>query len=73
MSLPFDNAKTKMQRQNMLKDSTPYKNIFDAMMKEVRKNGPRGLWVGYTTFLFRIVPHAMISLVVAEHLKKIFY
>ena len=37
-SLPFDNAKTKLQKQRALPDGTfPYKNIFDAMEKTVSR------------------------------------
>lgn len=37
-SLPFDNAKTKLQKQKKLPDGTlPYKNIFDAMAKTVSR------------------------------------
>ena len=74
LSLPFDNAKTKMQRQKKMKDgSKPYKHIFHAMSSEVKQNGPRGLWVGYPTYCLRICPHAMISFMVAENLKKVLY
>jgi len=48
----------------------PYKNIFDAMGKTIAQDGPAGLWVGLPTYIVRIAPHGMISLVVAEKLKK---
>lgn len=36
MSLPFDNAKVKMQKMAKLPDGTyPYKNIFDTLLKTV--------------------------------------
>ncbi|KAM3137730.1 hypothetical protein pb186bvf_010150 [Paramecium bursaria] len=66
-SLPFDNAKTKMQK--MKKDSTgkfPYSSIFDAMGKTAAKEGVIGLWVGFPTYYFRIAPHAMITLVTQD-------
>jgi hypothetical protein len=38
VSLPFDNAKTKIQKMKALPDgSYPYKNIFDAMGKTIKK------------------------------------
>lgn len=37
VSLPFDNAKTKIQKMKKNPDGTfPYKNIFDAMSKTVK-------------------------------------
>lgn len=73
MSLPFDNAKTKLQKQVPDADGKlPYKNIFDAMKKTVVQDGPKGLWVGLPTFIMRISPHVMITFITAEKLKKIF-
>lgn len=46
--------------------SMPYKNIFDAMAKTVAQSGPTALWVGLPTYIFRIAPHCMITLTVAE-------
>jgi len=72
MSLPFDNAKTKMQKMKAGPDGKmPYKNIFDAMGKEVKMNGITGLWVGFPTFCVRICPHVMITFLVSEKLKKL--
>lgn len=73
VSLPFDNAKTKMQKMKAAPDgSFPYKNIFDCLAKTFVQSGVSGLWVGLPTYMFRIAPHGMISLCVAEWLKKIF-
>ena len=72
MSLPFDNAKTKLQKMKANADGTmPYKNIFDAMAKTVAQDGPAGLWIGLPTFMFRICPHVMITMIVAEKFKKL--
>ena len=73
-SLPFDNAKTKMQKMKAGPDGKmPYKNIFDAMAKTVKADGVTGLWVGLPTYIVRIAPHVMISLTVSEYLKKAFF
>lgn len=73
MSLPFDNAKTKMQKMKAGPDGVmPYKNIFDAMGKTVAQEGVSGLWVGLPTFIIRIAPHAMISLTIADILRAKF-
>ncbi|CAK82304.1 unnamed protein product (macronuclear) [Paramecium tetraurelia] len=68
-ALPFDNAKTKMQK--MKKDAAgvyPYSSIFDAMGKTVKREGIIGLWVGFPTFYFRIAPHTMITLLTQDWL-----
>jgi len=71
MSLPFDNAKTKLQKQVPdAEGKLPYKHIFDAMAQTVKADGPAGLWVGLPTFIFRIAPHVMITFMVSEKLKK---
>jgi solute carrier family 25 oxoglutarate transporter 11 len=69
VSLPFDNAKTKIQK--MRKDATgkfPYKNIFDAMQKTIVNEGVTKLWVGFPTFYVRIAPHVCITLVTQDFL-----
>ena len=74
ISLPFDNAKTKVQKMKAGPDGKmPYKEIVDCMRKEVRLNGIFGPWVGLPTYTMRMAPHSMISLTVAEQLKKRFY
>jgi len=73
MSLPFDNAKTKLQKQKA--DATgvfPYKGLGDAMVKTVSKEGVSGLWVGFPTYYFRIAPHAMMVLLLQDFLTKKF-
>jgi solute carrier family 25 oxoglutarate transporter 11 len=49
----------------------PYKNIFDAMKKTVKSDGPRGLWVGLPTYILRVAPHVIITMIAAEKLKKL--
>ena len=74
-SLPFDNAKTKIQKMKAGPDGKmPYKNIFDAMGKTIQKEGFTHLWVGYATFYVRIAPHVAITLILqdflTEHVKQ---
>lgn len=69
LALPFDNAKTKMQKMTKLPDgSFPYKGVFDTMMKTATNEGFTKLWVGFPTFYVRIAPHVMISLIVQDFL-----
>jgi solute carrier family 25 oxoglutarate transporter 11 len=72
MSLPFDNAKTKLQKMKANAEGVmPYKNIFDAVGKTMARDGPKGLWVGLPTYVVRVAPHVMITMIVAEKLKKL--
>lgn len=69
VSLPFDNAKTKMQKMKKNIDGTfPYKNIFDTMRKTIQNEGFTHLWVGFPTFYFRIAPHVCITLITQDYL-----
>ena len=64
MSLPFDNAKTKLQGMKAINGKFPYNNIFDCMAKTVANEGFTGLWVGFSTYIFRVSPHAITALLV---------
>jgi solute carrier family 25 oxoglutarate transporter 11 len=69
LSLPFDNAKTKIQKMAKLSDGTfPYKNVFDCISKTLRSEGLSKLWVGYPTYYFRIAPHVMLTLMAQDYL-----
>ena len=68
-SLPFDNAKTKLQKMKKSSDGNfPYKHIFDAMGKTIKNEGFTRLWVGYPTFYIRIAPHVCFTLVAQDFL-----
>ena len=71
-SLPFDNLKTKLQK--MKADSNgimPYNGIFDCLRKTAKYEGIIRLWVGLGTFYVRNAPHAMISLVMNDLLRRV--
>lgn len=70
-SLPFDNIKTKVQKQKAGPDGVlPYKSIVDCLQKSIAREGVAGLWTGLPTYYFRIAPHAVITLLAAEQYKK---
>lgn len=70
-SLPFDNIKTKVQKQKAGPDGVlPYKSIMDCLQKSVAREGVAGLWTGLPTYYFRIAPHAVITLLAAEQYKR---
>ena len=61
MSLPFDNVKTKLQKQTKNPDGTlPYKNFIDCAIKTATREGITGFWAGLPTYVVRIAPHVMI-------------
>jgi solute carrier family 25 oxoglutarate transporter 11 len=69
LSLPFDNAKTRIQRMVPNADGTmPYKNVFDCLNKTLKHEGVSKLWVGFPTFYARIAPHVMVTLLVQDYL-----
>lgn len=71
-SLPFDNIKTKMQKQKPNAEGVlPYKNLVDCVQKSVAREGVTGLWAGLPTYYFRVGPHAMIVLLAAEQYKRL--
>jgi solute carrier family 25 oxoglutarate transporter 11 len=73
-SLPFDNAKTKMQK--MVKNSEgvmPYKGVLDCISKSVKNEGLGKLWVGFPTYYFRVAPHVMLTWISIGALNKIIW
>jgi len=71
-SLPFDNVKTKIQKQKPLPDGTmPYKSFPHAFQKSIAAEGVTGLWAGLPTYYFRVGPHAIITLLSLEFYRKL--
>jgi solute carrier family 25 oxoglutarate transporter 11 len=48
-----------------------YHGILDCFEKTIKKEGPKGLWAGLPMFYMRVGPHAVITLLTAEYLRKI--
>jgi solute carrier family 25 (mitochondrial oxoglutarate transporter), member 11 len=70
-SLPFDNAKTKLQKMKPDENGIlPYKGLFDCMMKTAKLEGYSKLWVGFPTFYLRIGPHVIASLLINDFLRN---
>ena len=56
-SLPFDNIKTKIQKQKAGPDGVmPYSGIPDCFRKSVAREGVAGLWAGLPAYYFRLGP-----------------
>lgn len=73
LSLPADNIKTKLQKMQKLPDGTyPYRGFFHCLTTSIAREGITGLWVGLPTFIFRISPHAIVTLLVQSYLHSNF-
>jgi solute carrier family 25 oxoglutarate transporter 11 len=71
-SLPFDNMKTKLQKQKAGPDGImPYKGMPDCFAKSLAREGVTGFWAGLPTYYFRVGPHAIITLLAAEQYKRL--
>lgn len=72
LSLPFDNVKTKFQRMAKGADGTfPYKNFADCFMKTLSREGFTGFYVGFPTYVTRIAPHVIITLITQDFLTSV--
>merc|ERR1712194_61493 len=71
-SLPFDFVKTMMQKQKPVPKTGEllYKSSIDCAMKIMAERGPLGFYAGFPTFYVRIAPHAMITLMAQDNIKK---
>lgn len=71
ISLPFDNLKTKLQKQKAVNGVFPYKGMPDCFMKTLAKEGATGFWAGLPTYYFRVGPHSIITLLMAEQFRTL--
>eukprot|EP00928_Gymnodinium_smaydae_P020841 TRINITY_DN1805_c0_g3_i1.p1 TRINITY_DN1805_c0_g3~~TRINITY_DN1805_c0_g3_i1.p1 ORF type:complete len:298 (+),score=79.83 TRINITY_DN1805_c0_g3_i1:73-966(+) len=71
-SLPFDFVKTQMQKQkpDPVTGELPFKSSMDCAMKIMAEGGPLRFYAGFPTFYIRIAPHAMITLIAQDAIKK---
>ena len=71
VSLPFDNIKTKLQKQKAVNGVYPYTGMPDCFAKTLAKESATGFWVGLPTYYFRVGPHAVITLLAAEQFRML--
>jgi solute carrier family 25 oxoglutarate transporter 11 len=72
LGLPFDNAKTKIQKMKAnASGQMPYKGFFDCMSKTLKNEGLLRFWVGFPIFYVRVGIHAMIILLVSDLIKYV--
>lgn len=67
-SLPFDLIKSRLMAQKPDVDTgkMPYRGVMDCAVKIFQKEGPLGLFNGFSAYYGRCAPHAMIILISAE-------
>ncbi|GIZ41694.1 hypothetical protein CKM354_000499000 [Cercospora kikuchii] len=61
-SLPFDFLKTRLQR-----GGSQYTGMMDCAVQAYRKEGLLRFYRGFGTYFFRIAPHSIITLIVADN------
>lgn len=70
-SLPFDFVKTRLQKQKPGPDGKlPYAGFADCAYKTLTQEGPLKFYTGFPTYYVRIAPHAVLTLVFIDFLKK---
>merc|ERR1712160_202092 len=71
-SLPFDYVKTQVQKMkpDPVTGELPFKGPIDCAMQQIKKGGITRLWTGFPTNYVRIAPHAMITLIAQDKVKK---
>lgn len=71
-SLPFDMAKTKIQKmQKNSIDMYPMKTMFQAMWKTIINEGFAQLWVGLPVSSFRIGLHGLATVLAQDYLSEV--
>ncbi|KAK4538817.1 hypothetical protein CDCA_CDCA20G4842 [Cyanidium caldarium] len=69
ISLPLDNAKTKLQN---MRDSE-FNGMLDALQKTARADGVPALWRGFWPYFMRLAPHTVAAFVILEQLKAAYW
>eukprot|EP00444_Apocalathium_aciculiferum_P034526 CAMPEP_0183484392 /NCGR_PEP_ID=MMETSP0370-20130417/178897_1 /TAXON_ID=268820 /ORGANISM="Peridinium aciculiferum, Strain PAER-2" /LENGTH=294 /DNA_ID=CAMNT_0025677683 /DNA_START=77 /DNA_END=961 /DNA_ORIENTATION=- len=71
-SLPFDYVKTQVQKAkpDPVTGQMPFKGPIDCAMQQIKIGGITRLWTGFPTYYVRIAPHAMITLMAQDQVKK---
>jgi len=71
-SLPFDFVKTMMQKQKPdANGQLKYTSSINCAMTIMKEGGPLRFYAGFPTFYIRIAPHAMITLIAQDNIKKL--
>merc|ERR1712217_259300 len=68
-----DYVKTQVQKMkpDPVTGELPFKGPVDCAMQQVKIGGITRLWTGFPTYYVRIAPHAMITLIAQDNVKKL--
>lgn len=69
VSIPLDNAKTKVQNMKVVNGVPEYAGMMDALSKTARQDGVLSLWRGFTPYFLRLGPHTILTFICLEQLK----
>lgn len=73
LSLPFDNVKVKLQKMKIGADGKkPYSGFFDCLKKSITNEKVIGLWSGHRAYALKVIPHAIIVLLLQDYLHLVF-
>ncbi|EXJ75370.1 uncharacterized protein A1O5_02066 [Cladophialophora psammophila CBS 110553] len=70
-SLPFDFLKTRLQRANAATGTPVYRGMWHCALEVARNEGLPRFYRGFGAYLFRIAPHSIIALVVADNINAV--
>eukprot|EP00197_Chlamydomonas_leiostraca_P012783 CAMPEP_0202858728 /NCGR_PEP_ID=MMETSP1391-20130828/1129_1 /ASSEMBLY_ACC=CAM_ASM_000867 /TAXON_ID=1034604 /ORGANISM="Chlamydomonas leiostraca, Strain SAG 11-49" /LENGTH=296 /DNA_ID=CAMNT_0049537675 /DNA_START=94 /DNA_END=984 /DNA_ORIENTATION=- len=71
-SLPFDYVKTQMQKMKPGPDGKmPYASALDCAAATLKNHGPLQFYSGFPTYIVRIAPHVVFTLMFADALPKL--
>lgn len=73
VSIPLDNAKTKMQSMKVLNGVPEYAGMMDALRKTVARDGVFSLWRGFTPYFLRLGPHTVLTFLCLEQLRGAYF
>lgn len=67
-SMPFDLIKSRLmaQKADPMTGKLPYTGVTDCAIQTIKKEGPLGLFSGFSAYYGRCAPHAMIVLLCTE-------
>lgn len=73
VSIPLDNAKTKVQSMKTINGVPEYAGMLDAIAKTMRRDGVVSLWRGFTPYFLRLGPHTILTFLGLEQLKAAYF
>jgi len=73
LCIPFDFVKTQMQKMkpDPVTGEYPFKGPVDCARQTIATKGPLGFYAGFPVFYARIAPHATITLLAQNEVKKL--